>query len=395
MLKISPKNRVRYSQIAAWKSALVFLKQWNSLPQMLVFFVTSRCNARCDFCLYRSQVENPVKKESELKIKEIEQIAKNYGPLNYLTLAGGEPFIRKDIEPLCQTFIDNCKTSTINISSNFSYGDTMVETMESLVRKNPSVMFEMLMSIDDIGEKHDRSRKVKNLYKTAIESFKRMTEIKEKYNNLKLRIAIVYLERNRGNIENIVSGLCNNLDIDRINISFPQMVLPSNQPRQEIALQVENFSRIADKISKMTTSKQIHFDPYTIGMRSANMVYHRFLNDMIRNNGNLGSFCEAGRYIVVINEKGEVFPCEPLWYLVGNLREHNYDIKKILNGEKYKEFRIKYLGKDKCNCTWACAILSCITVRPRFLLEIAKSASMLACKEYISRIKCAKLKSQL
>ena len=56
------------------QSALLFREQKHSLPQTLILFVTSRCNARCDFCLYYDQITNPVAKEQELKISEIEDI---------------------------------------------------------------------------------------------------------------------------------------------------------------------------------------------------------------------------------------------------------------------------------------------------------------------------------
>ena len=68
----------------ALKSALLFKDQKNRMAQTLIFFVTSRCNARCDFCLYKDQVDNPVAKERELTIPEITQIAKKYGKLHYL-----------------------------------------------------------------------------------------------------------------------------------------------------------------------------------------------------------------------------------------------------------------------------------------------------------------------
>ncbi|MCH2663714.1 hypothetical protein MK139_05180, partial [bacterium] len=90
------------------QSALLFREQKKALPQTLIFFVTSRCNARCDFCLYYDQITNPVAKERELTIPEVEKIARNYGNLHYLGLSGGEPFVRKDLEQICQAFIDHC-----------------------------------------------------------------------------------------------------------------------------------------------------------------------------------------------------------------------------------------------------------------------------------------------
>ena len=100
---------------AVGKSLLVAGTQSHKLPQTLIFFVTSRCNARCDFCLYFDQVSNPVAKEKELSISEIEKISRNYGPLNSLALSGGETCVRRDMSQICSAFVRNCKTSVIDI----------------------------------------------------------------------------------------------------------------------------------------------------------------------------------------------------------------------------------------------------------------------------------------
>ena len=83
------------------ESLLLFLTQKKYLPQTLIFFVTLRCNAGCEFCLYRSQMRNPTAAADELSVKEVEAIARKYKKLHYLALLGGEPFIRKDIDGIC------------------------------------------------------------------------------------------------------------------------------------------------------------------------------------------------------------------------------------------------------------------------------------------------------
>ena len=312
------------------QSALLFREQKHSLPQTLILFVTSRCNARCDFCLYYDQITNPVAKEQELKISEIEDIARKYGNLHYLGLSGGEPFIRKDLEPLCQTFIDQCHTNVIDIPSNFYYTDTMLKTMEPLVRKNPGVIFELQMSIDQIGEAHDESRKVKNLYRRAIQSFQELSKIRAKHPNLKLKINIVYLDTNRDSIDQIVSELSQEIQYDRVQLSFPHSMLPTEgEPELVKEKEVTDYVQVADRMTKSATDQNA-FDLHTAGILSVKGIYHRLLAEAIKNERNVGSYCEAGRHIVVVNEKGDVFPCEPLWHAIGNLRDNNYDMKVLL-----------------------------------------------------------------
>ncbi len=357
----------------ALKSALLFREQKNRMAQTLIFFVTSRCNARCDFCLYKDQVDNPVAKERELTIPEISQIAKNYGKLHYLALSGGEPFVRRDIEDLCQTFIDNCETSVIDIPSNFYYTKSMIDSLGPLVKNNPNVIFDLQMSIDQTGEAHDTSRKVKNLYSIAVNTFQELSLIRRKHNNLKLKVNIVYLDRNRDDIQQIVNDLSDSIVFDRVQLTFPHDIISTGQhDNKSMQNELTEFTKTANSL---TTKGSQALDPHTLGMLSVKRIYHRLLKEAVNNKKSVGSYCEAGRNILVIDETGEVFPCEPLMTSVGNLRDHNYQIAEVLQGDAYSNFRASYLGDRKCNCTWSCAIHSNISVNAKYLPELTFNAA--------------------
>ena len=357
----------------ALKSALLFKNQKTRMAQTLIFFVTSRCNARCDFCLYKDQVDNPVAKERELTIPEITQIAKKYGKLHYLALSGGAPFVRKDIGELCQVFIDNCETSVIDIPSNFYYTKSMVESLGPLVKNNPNVIFDLQMSIDQVGETHNISRKVKNLYAIAVKSFQELSLIRRDYNNLKLKVNIVYLDRNKDHIQQIVDDLSESIVFDRVQLTFPHDII-STEKGANLSTQ-QNLSEFTKAATSLTTKGSQDLDPHTLGMLSVKRIYHRLLNEAVSSKKSVGNYCEAGRHILVIDETGEVFPCEPLMKSVGNLRNHDYEISKVLAQDAYAQFRQAYLGAGKCNCTWSCAIHSNISVNAKYLPELTLNAA--------------------
>lgn len=84
---------------------------------------------------------------------------------------------------------------------------------------------------------------------------------------------------------------------------------------------------------------------------------------------NLGNYCNAGRKIIVIGETGKVFPCETLWYEMGNLKDYNYNLAKLLR-ENYPQFHEKYI-KPGCHCEWGCgqnvALVTSPQLWPRLL----------------------------
>ena len=65
--------------------------------------------------------------------------------------------------------------------------------------------------------------------------------------------------------------------------------------------------------------------------------------------------CVAGKRLVVISERGEVKPCEILDESFGNLRDHNYDMSKILNQAQSRKTQ-DWIVSSKCHCTFECAM---------------------------------------
>jgi len=80
--------------------------------------------------------------------------------------------------------------------------------------------------------------------------------------------------------------------------------------------------------------------------------------------------CLSGRRMVVVSEKGDVFPCEILRKKFGNLREADYDISKILFTKSSNDLK-KWIKDTKCYCTFECAINTNVVYRiqlyPRML----------------------------
>lgn len=108
------------------------------------------------------------------------------------------------------------------------------------------------------------------------------------------------------------------------------------------------------------------------------MSSHRLLADAISGTRNLGAGCEAGRHVLVLDERGEVFPCEVIWESVGNVRSVDYDIGRVLGGEDYESFRSRNLGAGGCNCTWSCAALAEVSVTPKLLPMLALDTARVA-----------------
>jgi molybdenum cofactor biosynthesis enzyme MoaA len=118
------------------------------MPPDLIFFVTSRCNAHCDYCHFIKQIDDKARKAEELTLDEIDKIAKNYGKISKLSLSGGEPFIRKDIAEIVQAFIDHCGVGIVDIPTNGGFTASIIKQAKKILERNPFLVLELQLSID-------------------------------------------------------------------------------------------------------------------------------------------------------------------------------------------------------------------------------------------------------
>ena len=113
---------------------------FSKAPFYTIFYITARCNARCAHCFYFEEIENAHNRD-ELSLDEIEQIARNWGDMLILTLAGGEPYLRSDLPEIVRVFKEHTGLEIAAIPSNGILTDRTVATVERLLEENPDLFF--------------------------------------------------------------------------------------------------------------------------------------------------------------------------------------------------------------------------------------------------------------
>ena len=76
--------------------------------------------------------------------------------------------------------------------------------------------------------------------------------------------------------------------------------------------------------------------------------------------------CVAGRKLVVVNETGDVFPCEmldPKKYRLGKLRDYDWDLGRLLADSNSRSIQ-DWIVDSKCKCSWECSNAANIVWNP-------------------------------
>ena len=85
--------------------------------------------------------------------------------------------------------------------------------------------------------------------------------------------------------------------------------------------------------------------------------------------------CTAGKNMLVMDELGNINPCEilPSKFSYGNIRSFNMDVKLMWDTLPVKNIQ-KRIKNEKCFCTWECAQLNSIAFSPLGIFNMFKQS---------------------
>ena len=324
-------------------------------PVSLVHFVTNRCNARCSFCFI--DFDNPKTFEGELSLNEIDLLTKNLGSsLLNVNLTGGEPFARKDLTDIAKLYLKNTTVQSIYITTNASLPDRIETFAKNISNFSPQTELGFQISIDDIPEKHDKVRKIKNLFNNCVQSYELLKKISPKINPV---VNITVTHENCDNIKDIFDYFHNKCGIDSIKCCIVRDEGVYKTPEEKRKKIFEAYNWLTKTLKEKIKEKKI----LNYNDKSLQGKLHKKKDiiswDMVKKmylKPNYISPCHAASLFGIITANGKIYPCEILEdKMLGNLREHNMNFMDIWKSKKTKETK-DFILKSKCNCTYECAL---------------------------------------
>src|SRR5262245_17769417 len=171
----SPYNRSAMAiGDARWFSRALFP---DGLPVQLTFFVTSRCNAKCAHCFYGEELNQPA--ERELKLGEIERMARSLPRQLWVAFGGGEPFLRPDLAEVAGVFFRWNRPRILTVVTNgLNPAHIEAVTLDILARSRDTFV-NVSVSLDGLEETHDRERGVPGNFHRAVETLQRLRMLRE------------------------------------------------------------------------------------------------------------------------------------------------------------------------------------------------------------------------
>jgi MoaA/NifB/PqqE/SkfB family radical SAM enzyme len=336
------------------------------LPQILpvnyTLSLTFKCNSRCLTC-------NIWKKsgEEELTQAEWQKIFLSLGRSPYwVTLSGGEPFLRKDLTSIVENLCQICQPKIMTIPTNGLLSKKIMVDVKKMVENNPKTRFIINLSLDGVGEKHDEIRGVKGNFEAAMVTFSALKNLK--HTNFTLGVHTVISQKNVEHVPQLTNFVLDKLKPDSYVTEVAENRVELGTMGIKITPSLEDYKEAIDYLGEKVKKEKLKgFSKLTRAFRS---IYYDLVVKILEGKTQVIS-CYAGIVSAQIAPNGDVWPCCVRADVLGNLRQENYNFPKIWFSQKAAKVR-KSIKNKKCWCPLANVSYTNALLHPPTMVRILK-----------------------
>jgi len=313
----------------------------------LIVHVTNHCNYRCRHCF----VDFSPKRD--LTLEQYRTLARDAGPLFWLDVGGGEPFLRKDLADIVGAF----DAKVVQIPSNGSLPDLMVDQLGRMRAAGREVVISL--SLDGLEATHNAIRGEADSWGQVWRTFERLRGIPGLY----VKILTVLQDGNAGEIIPMMH------EVRRRQPDYHSVILVRGETIDKTVHlpPLDELRRLGREIFAIQES----YD-YGKGRIAGHVLrnFHRYLWKVsLRTLEERRQVipCLAGRAHMVVMGDGAVSSCEML-PAVGDLRRQSW--QEVRTSPAFAQ-QVADITAGKCHCTHNCAMFDSIWFNPRQLPRLA------------------------
>lgn len=303
----------------------------------LNLFATYKCNFKCKTCFIWNK-----KDSNELSIEEYAKILPKLN-VNWIDISGGEIFLRPDLTDLISLIIKSQKRLVLLHFPTNGFLTDKIAKLVNFVLQNSSVKLIVTISLDGYEELHNFIKGA-NSWRRALDTYRELKRI----NNRRFKV--------------FLGHTLSNFNFDKVDKTFAE--LKKEFPHldySDIHINISHtsehyYSNLSTGIDKKGIASSV--DNY-IGKRKYKLYspvdylehkYHSFIKDYLKDN-RTPLFCRSLINSVFISPEGDIFPCSIYNKNLGNLRDNDYDLNRMLVSKQADILR-EEIKKHRCPQCW-------------------------------------------
>lgn len=323
-------------------------------PTNIVFFITNRCNLRCRHCFYWKQLND---RTDEMNLEQIKVFASSLRHAAYITLTGGEPFLRDDLEEICQILLTSTPSHCLQFTTNGFLPDRVDQVIRKIVTQWPFNSIDVQISLDGLAATHDRIRGVDGAFNRTVETIEKLSELRRTHSNLTLYLSTVIMKANYNEIERLIKYTQRfrvphgfafvRGEYSTFNLA-PQISSGFDlQKEQDDIVSEEHLEKLLQKIFMLNRTLDFSF--------LSELQQKKLMTalEILRAQKRIIP-CFAGRIDGVVYPDGNVALCEHT-KPIGNLKDTSYDFYALWHSEQANSMRARI---RQCECIHGCNLIS-------------------------------------
>jgi MoaA/NifB/PqqE/SkfB family radical SAM enzyme len=341
-----------------FKIPVYLLARWGypvfSFPFNVTFVVTDRCNAKCKTCFKWRKDQGEIRDSS---LDEYRRIVASMGRVFWLTLSGGEVFLREDINDLIEVLCSGLRPSLVTIATNGTQPLRVEKVMRDLSHKYPKIKFIINFSIDHIEEKHDAIRGLSNNFSLVIDSIQRIKKMS--LGNVLIGVNMVISKYNFGEFLQIYEWIQKHISPDSFSCEIAQI-------REEFLNHDADFCCTATEYASQLGMLLGWEKDKGTGLKRIKNAFRTVYYKAVRQylvSGNHTIRCFAGFASCLVDANLEVFACGVKKTGMGELKDYNYNFKMLWNSTKAKTIR-KQIKQNNCFCPMSNVMYTNLLLNP-------------------------------
>ncbi|HEX6791980.1 MAG TPA: radical SAM protein [Candidatus Krumholzibacteria bacterium] len=291
-------------------------------PTDAIIALTYRCDARCEMCNIWQ-----LKPQEFLSIDDYAGVPSSLKDIN---ISGGEAFMRSDVVDIVKVIHAKCENPRIVVSTNGFRTAQIVAAMEELRRTIPNIGIGV--SLDGIGETHNRIRGVKHAWENAMSTLKQLRE--RGFTNI--RIGFTAMNENIGEMRQVYDLAC------EMGVQFTTAVAQNSDIYFSTQVNTDvKPDTLHDALGYVMKHELMSYHPkrwLRAYFESGTLVFNREKKRLLE--------CRAGIDFFYLAPEGIVYPCLTIPSPMGDLKGTSFE--DVWESEAAARVRREIAGCEQC-----------------------------------------------
>jgi MoaA/NifB/PqqE/SkfB family radical SAM enzyme len=313
------------------------------LPYKVTLVATYHCNFRCEMCSIWQK-----KSLGEMTAEEVASFFGRWSQFSWVHLTGGEIFMRRDLEDIVSAIMENDRSLyLLNFPTTGWFGDRTVALVARILRRGVGRLMTTI-SIDGPKDLHDEMRGLPGSWDRGVETFKRLRGIKK--SNYRPMVGMTLFEKNAALVGATIAAIREKVSDFRpqdlhLNVGHESSHYFANAGY----LKPSRQNVVADAISahRVQTGKRI--DP----VRFLEDRYQALVGEYSRHHKSPLP-CTALASSCFIDARWDLYPCSIWDRSLGNLRENQFDLRRLLTSDRSRTLRQAVIDEQCPHCWTPC-----------------------------------------